>query len=75
MSREEKELAAQMRVMERIGVLTGKLEERERSRDELKALLDAMQDELDLMRERAVRAETEVRIHKISMKQIDGLRL
>ncbi|RKZ87842.1 MAG: hypothetical protein DRQ39_03520 [Gammaproteobacteria bacterium] len=60
---------------ESVGKLKGKLEERERSRDELKALLDAMQDELDLMRERAVRAETELRAYKVSMKQIDGLRL
>ena len=41
-----------------IGKLKGQLIERERSRDELKGLLDAMQDDLDLMRERAVRAET-----------------
>jgi len=72
---EQAEVESALRTMGLIGKLEGQLAERERSRDELKGLLDAMQDELDLMRERAVRAETEVRIHKISMQQIDGLRL
>ena len=42
----------------KVANLQGRLEEKERSRDELKRLLDAMQDDLDLMRERSVRAET-----------------
>ena len=59
----------------RIGKLEGKLTERERSRDELKRLLDAIQDDLDLMRERAVRAETELHTIKLTLKQIEGLKL
>ena len=68
-------MIAEDKMLVEIGKLQGQLIERERSRDELKGLLDAMQDEVDLMRERAVRAETDARHYKLSMKQIDGLRL
>lgn len=42
-----------------------------KERDRLEGRLDGMQDDLDLMRERAVRAETELNVIEKTLKEMD----
>ena len=75
MSKEDTEFDAQMKVMERIGLLKGQLRGYERLNETQADTLRTLRKDREAMLVRAVAAETELSVLQKAMNQIERIKL